>query len=256
VAFSYVSVEEAIERSGLRMVVVGGVPSAWGEAVKGVLHLKGLEWAAVRLVYDNEALKRWAGQLHGPVAIYEHERPRSGWAEILLLAERLAPAPPLLPRDPEARALVFGLSHEICGEEGLGWARRLQLIHAALQSNGGFPERTAKYLGKKYGYRPEVGAAAGERVVELLGMLGRRLRAQQAAGSPYYVGDTLTAVDIYSATFMAMFHPLPHEQCPMEPTMRTAFETRDPQTDAALDPVLLEHRDRLYAQHLELPLSL
>jgi len=36
--FQYVSAEEAIGRGGLRMVVVGGVPSPWGEAAKGVLH--------------------------------------------------------------------------------------------------------------------------------------------------------------------------------------------------------------------------
>ena len=91
--FQYVGVEEAIQRSGLRMVVVGGVPSPWGEAAKGLFHIKGVEWAAVRLVYDSDALKQWAGQRNGPVAIYDHERPRSGWAEILLLAERLAPTP-------------------------------------------------------------------------------------------------------------------------------------------------------------------
>ncbi len=56
-AFQYVSVEDAIERDGLRMVVVGGVPSPWGEAAKGILHIKGIEWVAVRLAYDSEALK-------------------------------------------------------------------------------------------------------------------------------------------------------------------------------------------------------
>ena len=30
--FDYVSTEEAIARDGLRMVVVGGIPSPWGEA--------------------------------------------------------------------------------------------------------------------------------------------------------------------------------------------------------------------------------
>ena len=67
-AFQYVSVEDAIERGGLRMVVVGGVPSPWGEAAKGILHIKGIEWVAVRLAYDSEALKEWAGQRSGPVA--------------------------------------------------------------------------------------------------------------------------------------------------------------------------------------------
>ena len=255
-AFQYVSVEDAIERGGLRVVVVGGVPSPWGEAAKGILHIKGIEWLAVRLAYDSEALKAWAGQRSGPVAIYGNERPRAGWAEILLLAERLAPTPALLPADPAERALAFGLAHEICGEAGLGWSRRLQLVHAGLQNAGGFPERVANYIGKKYGYSPEAGAASGRRVAELLGMLATRLKAQQAAGKGYYVGRSVTAVDIYSATFAAMFHPLPQEQCRMDAGTRSAFATLDAQTEAALDPVLFAHRDMMYARHLELPLSL
>jgi glutathione S-transferase len=255
-AFQYVEVEEAIKRSGLRMVVVSGIPSPWGEAAKGILHIKGIDWVAVRLVYDNDALKDWAGQRSGPVVMYEQERPRAGWAEILLLAERLAPTPALLPADPAERALVFGLGHEICGEAGLGWSRRLQLVHAGLQNAGGFPERVAKYLGKKYSYSPEIGAAAAARVASLLGMLAARLKAQRKAGSSYYVGNSLTAADVYGATMVAMFRPFPPEQCKMEATTRTAFEMRDPVTDAALDPILFEHRDMMYAKHLELPLSL
>jgi glutathione S-transferase len=254
--FPYVSVQEAIERAGLRMVVVGDVPSPWGEAAKGILHIKGIEWAAVRLAYDSEPLKEWAGQRSGPVAIYERERPRSGWAEILLLAERLAPTPALLPAEAAERALVFGLAHEICGEEGLGWSRRLQLVHAGLHHAGGFPERVAKYLGKKYGYSADAATGYGARVAQLLGMLVARLKVQRAAGSRYHVGDSLTAVDVYSATFTAMFGPLPPAQCPMDAATRAAFETRDAQTQAALDPILFEHRDMMYAEHLELPLSL
>ena len=170
-AFQYISVDEAIARRGVRMVVVGNVPSPWGEAAKGILHIKGIEWAAVRLVYDSEPLKQWAGQASAPVAIYDYEPPRAGWAEILLLAERLAPTPALLPADPAERALVFGLGHEICSEAGLGWSRRLQMIHAGLQNAGGFPERVARYLGKKYGYRPETGMASSTRVAALLGVL-------------------------------------------------------------------------------------
>jgi hypothetical protein len=33
-------------------------------------------------------------------------------------------------------------------------------------------------------------------------------------------------------------------------------EGMDAQTEAALDPILFEHRDMMYAKHLELPLSL
>jgi glutathione S-transferase len=254
--FQYVSVEEAIKRGGVRMVVVGDVPSPWGEAAKGILHIKGVEWVAVRLVYDSEPLKDWAGERSGPVLIYENERPRSRWDEILLLAERLAPKPSLLPESPAERALVFGLAHEICSEDGLGWARRLQLIHAGLQNAGGFPERVSKYLARKYGYSPAAGAAAGARVAQLLQMLAARLTAQRQAGSPYYIGNALTALDVYSATFMAMFRPLPPQQCRMDAGTRAAFEAVDAEIEAALDPVLFEHRDRMYGERLELPLSL
>jgi hypothetical protein len=42
----------------------------------------------------------------------------------------------------------------------------------------------------------------------------------------------------------------------MDATTRGAFETLDARTAAAVDPVLLAHRDRMYAEHLVLPLSL
>lgn len=253
--FRYASVDEAIAANGLRMVVVGGVPSPWGESAKGIFHLKGLDWLAVRLDYKNEILTRWAGQQSGPVAIYDQEQPRDGWAAILLLGERLGPDPPLLPADPEERAWTLGLSHEILGEEGLAWTRRLQLVHAGLQERGGFPARVAGYLGKKYGYSPARGQQYADRVATLLQMLVRRLRSQQPSGG-YLSGGTLTVADIYCATTMALFRPLPTEVCEMQFPLRAAFETLDEQTAAALDPILFEHRDRMYARHLALPLAL
>ena len=255
-AVDYISVEDAIGRGGLRMVVVGGVPSPWGEAAKGILHIKGIDWAAVRLVYDDDRLTAWAGQRSGPVAIYNDEPPRSGWAEILSLAERLAPTPALTPEDAEQRALMLDLAGDICGEGGLGWTRRVQLVHAGLNGAGGFAEPVAQYIGQKYGYSPEAGAAAGGRVADLLGRLAARLKAQHDAGSAFYVGQAVTALDVYSATFMALFAPLPPEQCDMNPRTRQAFATLDAQTEAALDPILLQHRDRTYDSYLALPLSL
>jgi glutathione S-transferase len=253
---SYLSAEEAIASRGLRMVVVGGIPSPWSEAAKGIFHVKGIQWAAVRLAYDGPALKDGAGRRSAPVALYEDEPPRSGWAEILLLAQRLAPAPALLPAGAADRALVFGLAHEICGEQGLGWWRRLQLVHAGLQGLGGFQPRVAAYIGKKYGYSPEAGMVARQRVVDLLAMLAGRLKAQHAAGSRYYVGQGLTAVDIYSATFLALLRPLSQDVCTMDEAARAAFEFREPASDAALDEVLLAHREMMYREHLALPLSL
>jgi glutathione S-transferase len=249
----YVSVEDAIPRAGLRMVVVGKVPSPWGEAAKGFFHIKGLDFAAVRLAYDDPALTAWAGQSSAPVVFFDGEAPRSGWAEILMLAERLAPSPPLLSLEPNARGREIELANAFCGERGLGWTRRLQLVHAGARKIGGFPERVGAYLGGKYGYDAAQAATYTPRVCELLGRFAAALRA---SSGPYYFGERLTAVDVYGATFMALFQPLPDAVCAMDPWARAAFEYLDAETRAALDPVLLEHRDRMYARHLALPLSL
>jgi glutathione S-transferase len=186
--------------------------------------------------------------------MYDDEPPRAGWEEILTLAERLSPAPQLLPSDGFARESVLMLSDKLCGKGGLGWHRRLQLVHAGLQRSGGFVERVAGYLGKKYGYDPASATEHGARVRALLGEFAALLHAQ--AGKPYYFGDSPSALDVYSATFMALFKPLPDAQCAMEPGVRAAFEWLDDETRAALDPILLAHRDRMYERHLETPLSL
>jgi glutathione S-transferase len=255
-SFEYIGVEQAIQRGGLRLVVVGNMPSPWGEAAKAFFHIKRIPFAAVRLVYDNEALKRWAGQLSAPVAVYDDEVPRSGWAEILMLAERLEPMPALLPLEPQERARALLLAEKFCGQGGLGWSRRLQSVHGGLTKTGGFTERVAGYLGRKYGYEPTQSASYGARVRQLLGEFAAALRAQREAGKDYYLGDTMSAVDVYSATFMALFRPLSEAQCRMDPGLRAALEHLDPDTASAVDPLLIEHRDMMYSRHLELPLSL
>ncbi len=253
---NYVEVDEAIESDGLRMMVVSNVPSPWGEAAKGIFHIKGLDWKAVRLAYDDPTLAKWAGELSAPVAVYNDEPPRSRWSDILLLAERLQPEPSLIPSDPADRALMFGWAHEILGEEGLGWSRRLQSVEAGLAKQGGFRKPVAQYLAGKYGYDAAKGSTYGVRTRELLTALADRLKAQKAAGSAYYIGNELSALDIYSATTLALFAPLPEDICEMNPDSRAAFVSMDDETRAALDPILLEHRDRMYADVLETPLSL
>jgi hypothetical protein len=42
----------------------------------------------------------------------------------------------------------------------------------------------------------------------------------------------------------------------MPQALRAAFEILDPATEKALDPILIAHRDAVYGEALELPLSL
>lgn len=254
----YRSVAEARKEPGLRLVLSMGVPGPWGEAAKGIFALKGIPFVPVgqEPAVPNPELEAWTSCHNAPVAMYEDERPRSGWAEILFLAERLAPEPRLIPEDPQERALVFGLSHEICGEEGFGWARRLMLMHTLVGPD--MPEaarQTGEYMGRKYGLTPETGAAAPRRTAEILELLSARLREQRERGSRFFVGDAFTAVDLYWATFAALLDPLPHEVCPMPKWIRGTYLLTDPDVRKSADPILLEHRDFVYGDYLTLPLD-
>ena len=49
--------------------------------------------------------------------------------------------------------------------------------------------------------------------------------------------------------------PLPAAQCPMNQVSRAAFTASDPAIVAALDPVLVEHRDRIFSAHFRDPME-
>ena len=256
----WIEVAEARSRAGLRLVLTRGVPGPWGEAAKGVFRAKGIAFDKVMQVggQPNDDLYAWLGHRNAPIAVYEDERPRTGWAEILALAERLAPEPCLVPADPEDRAVFSGLAHELLGVDGFGWNRRLMLFRVSV-GEGEVPEAVERAMGrmlKQYDYSPAAARRAPTRVAGILGVLSAQLERQRAAGRRYLVGDALSAVDIYWAAMAAMLSPLPEAQCPMGSGMRGLYASKDPVVEAALDPALLEHRDSIYAEHLGLPVDL
>jgi glutathione S-transferase len=258
---TYLTPEEARDLPGLRLVLTAGVPGPWGEAAKSIFYVKKIEYTRVRQDggLPNEALAAWTGQTNAPQAILDDEPARTGWAEILLLAERMAAKPALIPTDSHARALAFGLSFEICGEDGLGWNRRLQLLQSmmSLPDDDSNPmSAIGRRLAKRYGYNEQSVAATNERVVAILRLFSERLSMQRAVGSEYFVGDSLSAVDIYWSTFAAMLRPLPPDRCPMPKPLRAQYGQLTPEIESALDPALLEHRDRIYEKYLELPIDL
>jgi len=257
VSIGPVSIGEARELPGLRLLVLQGVPSPWSQAAKAILRVKQLPYTLVHRSAEDApgALEAWTGQASFPAAMFERERPRSGWAEILLLAERLAPAPALVPADPEQRALCFGLAHEICGEMGLGWCRRLESVAAGMQRTP--PDPIAVWLGGKYGYSPESAALAPGRVYDVLGLLAELLAQSQARGGSGLLGSELSALDLYWATFCNLVSPLPSELLPLPPRLRPMFTSPDPAVHELLAKSgLLALRDRIYREHLELPVVL
>jgi len=110
-------------------------------------------------------------------------------------------------------------------------------------------------LADKYGYGADVAAAAPARVAEILRLLSERLRAQRDRGSRFFIGDALTALDIHWAAFAALLSPLPAAQCAMPEFLRGQYELAEGGPRAAADPILLEHRDAIYRDFLQLPLD-
>ena len=259
VKLKYATIAEAKTMSGLRLILgAATVPGPWREACKGMFYVKGIPYTPVASAGQDGSqryLVEWTAQTSAPVAIWNDERPRSTWLEQLYLAERLQPEPALIPANADDRVLMFGLINEIAGENGLGWQRRHLLIeHNA--SNPATDQRTRDFwrrFGGKYLFSEEAAAAAPARVASTLKFLADRLDRQKARGSNFLVGDKLTAADIYWATFAALIRPMPPEWCPMATSFREMYTEKNPLIVAATEPSLMDHRDFIYREYLELP---
>jgi hypothetical protein len=194
--------EEIIDHPGLRIVLVKGMPSPWGQAAKTIFEIKGLEYVAApwQPGEPNEKIAAWGGEASAPLVAWSKEKPINRWIDILYLAERLVPKPSLVPTDASQRALTFGLSHEICGEMGIGWNRRLQLFAPAFAS--GTPPPGVSLMGSKYRFSETDTKAAGERIASSLRALTTQLKSQYSRGVHYFAGDSLSALDIYWTAFV------------------------------------------------------
>ena len=253
-----VDFETARVARGLRIVYVEKVPSPWSQGALGLFDLKGMDYVLVPFRPFAQAVREHTGANNGPVVLFDDDPPRTGWAEILALAERLGGRMSLVPDDDDRAVIMYGLSHAILSEGGLGWSVRLLLTHAGLTTDGreGWPAPVAAYLAPKYGYAADRVPAARARAIRVLQLLARTLADSEAAGHPYMLGPTLTALDVYAATVLGVILPLPHDMCPMHDVLRHTFATLDPDVRAAVPASLLRHRDLMYARHLRVPVHL
>lgn len=256
----YISVADARGLSGLRLVLTPGVPGPWSEGAKGIFGVKKIPFVRVfqELGGENLDLIDWTAQATAPVAVWNDEPPRSTWIEQLYLAERLQPEPPLIPDDFHERMLMIGFCHELLGQNGMVWARRLQILHPVMSNPEAPPEAQAfaTYFANKYLYEAAQAEAAPDTVVTFLKALSAQLASQQEKGRKFLIGDRLSALDIYWATCAAIIKPLPHDLCPMTDDFRAMYSSSGPEILAAAGPALFEHRDFIYQNYLTLPIEL
>ena len=198
--------------NGTRVTFIPGMPALYAEALKNICFVKGIP--LIRALHPMMGIDRETGedrqarlyeltsQTSIPTMFHDEERPRNVWSEQLALAERIgAPgSPKLIPDDFEQRVEVFGLCAMVLGEDGLVWNMRIMADSP---------------LAQKYGYSEEASAAAPGKVAEGLKLIDRRLAAQEQKGSPYIVGDAVTALDVYWATMSLSVLPVPPDIMPV-----------------------------------------
>jgi glutathione S-transferase len=207
---NYHSVAQARELPGLRLVFSRGIPAPWGLAARVIFELKELSFAAVEQTVggENADLIAWTGQSNAPIAVLGDERVRTTWYELLMLAEQLGTGGPrLVPTAPDERAAMFGISHEICSEDGLGWNLRTIIFHERARVSS-----LAQRMIYKYGSSADRGHAIS-RINDVLGMLDRALANQERDGSPFLVGNSLSAADIYWSAFSILIAPFSPDIC-------------------------------------------
>ena len=250
----YLSVEEARSQSGLRLALTRGVPGPWSEAAKAMFTLRGIDYVPVQqLAGDaNSELADWTGHRNAPIALYNDEPPRVRWLELLDLAERLGSGESLVPDDREDRIFMVGLINEIAGEAGLAWNARILMFHAGIQALG--PDAAKNPMYAEYRYDAAAIESSVSKIEEFLDYLASHIEAQREQGSHFLVGARFSAADVYWAYFSNMLETLPPEQCPVSDGLRGMWGVMA-KSISGYDPTIIEQRDRIFAEHLVLPLE-
>lgn len=257
----FISVADARNHPGVRLVLTAAAPGPWGEAIKSMLYVKQIPHVRVRQMAgtDDPELLDWTGIRNAPQLIVGDEPAIHAWTDLIHFAERHTETPSLIPKHPDERVTMFGLIHELAGEDGLAWNRRLCLFKpimdlAKTDPNPAF--EAVRTMAKHYRYSDEGVERASNKAAEILTAFSGVLGKQRAAGSRYLIGESLSALDIYWAAFATLVAPLPDELCPMPDYLRQSYGNIDDTVRAALDSALIEHRDFIYNTHLELPVVL
>jgi glutathione S-transferase len=255
----YIPPEEASTLPGIRVALTMGYFGPWGQAVKQMLSYKAIDYVPVgqRVGELNEALVEWTGCRNAPIVVSDDNPPAVRWLDQIILIENQKSTPSLLPDDSFERALTIGIISEIAGEGGFGWSRRVLMFQgmaSILTDSGQQPDVATSRMMDAYGVRRQFSDPA-ERAAAVVKMLSGQLRAQRLKGSPFFVGNAVSAADIYWACFSSMLEPFPEAFC-RPPAGYTGdhpaiLAAQHPLIMAARDSLLTEHRDMMFTQYLE-----
>ena len=74
----YRGFSEIVDHPGLRIVLVQGMPSPWGQAAKTIFEIKGLDYVAAPWLpgEPNADIVAWGGEASAPIVAWAKEKPR------------------------------------------------------------------------------------------------------------------------------------------------------------------------------------
>lgn len=258
---NFISVAEARQQKGIRLVLTIGAPGPWGEAAKGLLRVRKIPFARVgqSAGEDNAELVAWTGIRNAPQIVDEEDQVIHAFSDLIYFAERRGEGPSLIPEGLADRIAMFGTIREIAGEGGFAWQRRMSLFEPIMQIESDEPNPAidgVKRMAESYGYSRDAAERAPAHIAAILHFLDAMLAERRAAGSRFFVGDRLSALDIYWASFAGLVAPLSEDLCAMPGYLRNSYGSVTPIVAAATTSSLLAHRDFIYEEYLELPVRL
>jgi len=264
----WLSIEQARGALGVRVTDSPYWGAWWAQALRAILYVKGIAYAkVVHPPYrDNEphaqrALFEWTAQTSVPTMAYRagedaEDVIRNDWLGQLMLAERIAPRPSLVPLEASTRVRMIGLASEIMSPQGLMWQGRLAMSDLYRSAQMTEKQRAffgrGAFLGGKYSYIAN-GQAPLENVKAGLRLLDAALAENERAGCAFLVGDCLSALDIYwvyASNFASLLAP---DDLPIMRFNREMYAGINRALSPLVSARLLAHRDRVLRTYLECP---
>ncbi len=268
----WMTVAQAREAGGVRVTDNPHWANWWALSLRAVLDLKGIPFQKVlhppfsdQNPDAQQELFAWTAQTSAPVLVYSDpkrgEIVKSDWLNQLLLAEQIEPEPALVPQRGEERVRMFGLAHEILSPQGMLWNGRLAL--AELGDAADPAKMSAKQrdfftpgepLGGKYSHNAKASAPL-RNIPDTLALLDAELAANQTRGGVFFVGERLSALDLYWAFASNFVEILDREELPIMRFNRAMYPALNGALRDAASPRLMEHRERVLREHVGLPVS-
>ena len=252
----FITLDQAAEmKTGTRVTFIPGVQALYAEALKNICYVKKIP--LIRVLHPMMGLDRETGadrqsQLYDltsqtslPTMLHDELRPRNVWIEQLALAEEIGAedSPSLIPDNLELRVEMFGVCAVVLAEDGLVWNARIL---------------NDSPLARKYGYSEQASASALAKIAEIIRLMDGRLESQAKLGSPYLVGNTLTAADIYWATMCMIILPASPEimsRTEQNKGMLMWFEnnSKTPEVAKELTKRIEDHHHHILQNYCETP---